>query len=43
MAINADSIDPMKVFDMDGWKCHLCGITTPIEHRGTLKCRCSGA
>jgi len=28
-------VDPIKVFDRDGWKCHLCGIRTPKRLRGT--------
>lgn len=29
------SIDPMKVFERDGWFCQLCGRSTPKEKRGT--------
>lgn len=32
----ADRIDPIKVFERDKWRCHLCGIKTPIALRGTL-------
>lgn len=28
-------VDPIKVFERDGWKCHLCGIKTPKRLRGT--------
>jgi 5-methylcytosine-specific restriction endonuclease McrA len=28
-------VDPMIVFDRDGWRCHLCGIRTPKHLRGT--------
>jgi 5-methylcytosine-specific restriction endonuclease McrA len=31
------NIDPIKVFDRDGWKCHICGIRTPRKHRGTYR------
>lgn len=26
-----------KVFDRDGWKCHICGTKTPKKNRGTYK------
>lgn len=32
----ADRIDPIKVFERDKWRCHLCGIKTPRALRGTL-------
>lgn len=32
-----ESIDPIKVFDRDRWRCHLCGIKTPQRLRGTTK------
>lgn len=32
-----ESIDPIKVFERDGWRCHLCGIKTPRRLRGTIK------
>lgn len=28
---SAQSIDPVRVFDRDGWRCHLCGVKTPRE------------
>jgi hypothetical protein len=31
----AESIDPMRVFERDGWRCHLCGRPTPARLRGT--------
>lgn len=31
----AQSIDPIKVFERDGWRCHLCGCRTPKALRGT--------
>ena len=35
--VDADRIDPLKVFDRDGWKCHLCGCPTPKSLRGTYE------
>lgn len=29
-----DRIDPLKVFERDGWKCKLCGTPTPLIIRG---------
>jgi 5-methylcytosine-specific restriction endonuclease McrA len=34
-AIQAQSIDPIKVFERDRWKCHLCGREAPARLRGT--------
>lgn len=34
-AIESESIDPIKVFDRDRWRCHLCGCKTPRRLRGT--------
>lgn len=34
-AIKAESIDPIKAFERDGWRCHLCGCRTPRRLRGT--------
>jgi len=31
----AESVDPYKVFDRDGWRCRLCGVKTPRAKRGT--------
>lgn len=33
------AIDPIKVFERDGWKCHLCGRKTPKALRGTTNDR----
>src|SRR5690606_28730512 len=33
----ADRIDPIKVFERDGWRCHLCGQRTPKGLRGTYE------
>lgn len=35
--LHADSIDPIKVFERDGWRCHLCGCKTPKALRGTYE------
>ena len=31
-----ESVDPIKVFIRDKWKCQICGIKTPRKLRGTL-------
>lgn len=31
----AQNIDPVRVFERDHWRCHLCGCRTPKELRGT--------
>lgn len=33
--IDGDSIDPIAVFDRDGWRCHLCGHKTLKSMRGS--------
>lgn len=33
----ADRIDPIKVFERDGWRCHLCGRSTPRRLRGSYE------
>lgn len=35
--LDADRIDPIKVFERDGWRCHLCGCDTPKHLRGTYQ------
>jgi 5-methylcytosine-specific restriction endonuclease McrA len=35
--VHAEAVDPIKVFDRDGWRCQLCGIRTPKAKRGTCK------
>lgn len=30
-----ESVNPIKVFERDGWRCRLCHIPTPKEKRGT--------
>ena len=34
-AVKVERVDPFKVFERDGWRCHLCGCKTPKERRGT--------
>jgi len=34
-AVAAESIDPIKVFERDGWACHICGKKTLKSKRGT--------
>jgi|SRR5690625_2667628 len=33
----ADRIDPIKVFERDKWRCHLCGCRTPKRLRGSYE------
>lgn len=33
--LSADSVDPFRVFNRDGWKCQLCKVRTPKTKRGT--------
>lgn len=30
-----DNVDPIEVFNRDGWRCQLCGVKTPKRLRGT--------
>lgn len=30
-----EPVNPMKVFERDGWRCHLCGVRTPRRLRGS--------
>jgi len=32
--VNAETVNPFKVFNRDGWKCQLCGASTPRKQRG---------
>ena len=34
--LGSQSIDPLRVFDRDGWRCVLCGVVTPKRLRGTI-------
>jgi phosphopantetheinyl transferase (holo-ACP synthase) len=35
--VKVETVDPIKVFDRDAWKCQICGIKTPKTKRGTIK------
>lgn len=32
-----ESVDPLKVFDRDGWRCQFCRVKTPKKLRGTYE------
>jgi 5-methylcytosine-specific restriction endonuclease McrA len=32
---DGDKIDPVRVFERDKWRCHLCGVLTLVGKRGT--------
>jgi len=34
-ARTADRIDPIQIFERDGWRCQICGIKTAKDKRGT--------
>ncbi|EMD8985967.1 HNH endonuclease [Pseudomonas aeruginosa] len=34
--VTVERIDPIKIFERDGWVCHLCGRKTLKSKRGTL-------
>lgn len=36
-AATVESVDPLRVFERDGWRCKLCGIKTPKAKRGTYE------
>lgn len=36
-AAEADRFDPFEVFERDGWRCHMCGCSTPKRYRGTYR------
>lgn len=35
--VKYEPINVFKVFDRDMWKCHICGIKTPKDKRGTIE------
>lgn len=35
--VRREPIDPIKVFERDGWKCHICKKHTPRRLRGTIE------
>jgi 5-methylcytosine-specific restriction endonuclease McrA len=34
--VEAESVNPLKVFEPDGWRCHICHERTPRRLRGTI-------
>jgi hypothetical protein len=36
---DAELVDPIKVFERDGWRCHMCRVRTPRYLRGTIEDR----
>lgn len=38
-ARTADRVDPLVVFDRDGWRCQICKAKTPTRLRGTIESR----
>lgn len=34
--VYAEAFAASKVFDRDGWKCQICGVSTPKSRRGTM-------
>lgn len=34
--VNRERIDPIAVFERDGWTCQLCGVETPMSCRGSV-------
>jgi 5-methylcytosine-specific restriction endonuclease McrA len=38
-AVDHEPIDPLQVMARDGWRCHICGTSTPRRLRGTLNDR----
>ena len=36
-AVSVESVDPLLVFERDGWVCHICGKPTPKEKRGSYE------
>lgn len=35
--VKTDRINPLKVFDRDGWQCRICGVSTPRVLRGSYE------
>lgn len=36
-AVSVESVDPLLVFERDGWVCHICGRPAPKEKRGSYE------
>ena len=34
--VQVERVDPIKVFDRDGWRCQICGTKTPKAKRGSI-------
>lgn len=34
--VQVERVDPIKVFDRDGWRCQICGSKTPKTKRGSI-------
>ena len=34
--VKVEEVDPIKVFNRDGWRCQICGKKTPKEKRGSV-------
>jgi len=32
---NVEAVDPLKVFERDGWRCQMCRVATPKRYKGT--------
>jgi 5-methylcytosine-specific restriction endonuclease McrA len=30
-----EKFDPLAIFERDGWRCQICGVSTPLSRRGT--------
>lgn len=35
--VASERVNPIKVFERDGWRCHICARKTPRQLRGTYK------
>lgn len=35
--VSVEKVDPILVFERDGWKCHICGVQTDKAKRGTYE------
>lgn len=37
MGARYEVVDPLLIFERDGWKCRMCGKKTPLKYRGTIR------
>ena len=37
--VQVEPVDPIKVFNRDGWRCQICGVKTPRSKRGSITSR----